>query len=82
MIKSLAGIMHLTGLTRISATGNKISSLDFSDAEWSVVSLSSSGVHTLTFRPKLETLELSDNRISKISGLDRLTGLREIVLGE
>ena len=43
MIKSLAGVMHLTGLTRLSATGNKISSLDFSDAEWSVVSLSFSG---------------------------------------
>lgn len=80
IIKSLAGIMQLENLVRVSAKRNKIANVDLTGATWYAFTCSSES--KLTARPKLETLDLSNNRISKISGLSSLTGLREIVLGE
>ncbi|KAI9660241.1 MAG: hypothetical protein M1831_003548 [Alyxoria varia] len=60
-ITSLDGILHLEGLQSISLKGNKIQSADFKASNLK----------------RLERVDLSDNDLVKVTGLSRLTSLKE-----
>jgi Leucine-rich repeat (LRR) protein len=64
VIKDLSGIMSMDSLQRLSAVGNKIEQLDLSTARWE----------------KLESLNLSKNKIRSITGLHRLQSIGSLNL--
>jgi protein NUD1 len=64
-LSSLDGILQLDGLLRVSAKQNQISSLEFTDAR-------------LT---RLEVLECQKNCIGWVEGLEELTNLMSLHLG-
>ena len=65
-ITSLEGITQLDGLIKVSVRGNKISSLSLDKAKWS----------------RLEVLDVADNRVNWIHGLETLTSVQELTLGK
>lgn len=63
-ITDLTGILAMDSLLKLSVAGNKLERIDFDQAKWG----------------KLETLNLSNNRISSVKGLHRLTSATSINL--
>ncbi|RSH90363.1 hypothetical protein EHS25_000968 [Saitozyma podzolica] len=59
-ISSLNGILDMDGLIRLSVKSNQLERLDLADAKWT----------------RLEVLELADNTITAIKGLESLSSLR------
>jgi Leucine-rich repeat (LRR) protein len=56
----------MDGLIRLSAKSNRLERLDLVDAKWT----------------RLEVLELADNTITAVKGLESLSSLRVLNLGE
>lgn len=63
-ITDISGIMNMDGLVKLSVSGNKIEKVDFERARWE----------------KLETINLSNNRIRSIKDLHRLKSVNSIIL--
>ncbi|KAL1410565.1 Protein nud1 [Vanrija albida] len=63
-ITDISGIMNMDGLVKLSVSGNKIEKVDFERARWD----------------KLETINLSNNRIRSIKDLHRLKSVNSINL--
>lgn len=65
-IRDISGIFSLEGLVQVSLRGNRLSGVDLRDAKWS----------------QLEVLNLGQNCLESIRGLDRLKSLKSLDLGE
>ena len=64
-IVSIAGLKDLDGLTKLSLRGNLLEVIDLKATRWT----------------RLEALNLSGNRISRITGVEQLSSLICLVLG-
>ncbi|ORY32290.1 hypothetical protein BCR39DRAFT_523772 [Naematelia encephala] len=64
-ITELDGVLEMDCLIKLSVAGNKIDRVDLARARWA----------------KLEALDLSKNRISSLTGLERLTNLNSLDIG-
>lgn len=82
-IRDLAGLANIDGLVRLSLKGNLIESIDFAATSWCAFFGLLARRHPLTtlYRVRLETLNLSRNRISTILNVDRLQSLSQLNLG-
>lgn len=64
-ISSLSGIKNLDSLRKVSVRSNRIDILDLSGAKWS----------------KLENLDIAENGLGEIRGLEGLAGIVHLNLG-
>jgi Leucine-rich repeat (LRR) protein len=65
-ITDLSSIMSMDSLVKLSARGNRIDKLDLSVSKWN----------------KLEHLELPENGLGEVVGLEELAGLVSLNLGK
>jgi Leucine-rich repeat (LRR) protein len=65
-ISDLSSIMGMDSLVKLSARGNRIEKLDVTLSRWS----------------QLECLELAENDLGEVIGLEALSGLVTLNLGE
>lgn len=82
-ITSLDGLDKLDSLTRLSLRGNSITEVDFGELRWCAIpSFRGAGLlRPPCSRPRLELLNLSRNRLRRISGLSALSSLAALNLG-
>lgn len=65
-ISSLSGIKNLDSLRKISVRSNRIDTLDLHGTRWS----------------KLENLDVAENGLGEIGGLENLAGIVQLNLGK
>lgn len=84
-IRDIGGLAGIDGLVRLSVRGNLIEQIDFKVTKWYGLNCylgSTTCSLIITYRARLETLNLSRNRISLLSNLGKLQSLTVLNLGE
>lgn len=88
-ILDLDGLQNMDGLIKLSLQGNLIQSVDLSKFKWSVTCFFQSNWSRkraypgfFRYRKRLEMINISQNRLERITGVDMLQSLVALNLGE